>query len=248
MIPRGSTSFCLYDTRGLSDDLSDNIKMINHWMTKGVRHGTLVIRDSDSLSLRNRMKSKARQNGYNSSENRMVNFVIYVVNGLSVLKSMDNDDTADTNYTKMIATTFNSPYLSFKDDKPVIVVTHGDLLSLSDRSRIRVHLGELLGIPPAKQIFDIPESCDPATDLAIVDMVRYSLEHADRNLSHKDWVMDKAWVINKVRSVSLSACIFLLIALGIAIITAHKHHAHVHPAPRSKPHIKWHAIRHLWMD
>ena len=42
------------------------------------------------------------------------------------------------------------------DDKPVIVVTHGDLLSLGDRARVRVYLGEKLGVPPAKQIFDIP--------------------------------------------------------------------------------------------
>lgn len=41
------------------------------------------------------------------------------------------------------------------DDKPVIVVTHGDLLALSDRVRVRVYLGELLGIPPRTQIFDI---------------------------------------------------------------------------------------------
>lgn len=45
---------------------------------------------------------------------------------------------------------------SVLDDKPVVVVTHGDLLSLTDRARIRTYLGELLGIPPAKQIFDIP--------------------------------------------------------------------------------------------
>lgn len=42
------------------------------------------------------------------------------------------------------------------DDMPVVVVTHGDLLSLSDRARVRVHLGEHLGISPGKQIFDIP--------------------------------------------------------------------------------------------
>lgn len=35
-------------------------------------------------------------------------------------------------------------------------MTHGDMLSLEDRARVRVFLGELLGIPPAKQIFDIP--------------------------------------------------------------------------------------------
>lgn len=45
---------------------------------------------------------------------------------------------------------------SVSDDKPVVVVTHGDLLSLTDRARIHTYLGELLGIPPAKQIFDIP--------------------------------------------------------------------------------------------
>lgn len=45
---------------------------------------------------------------------------------------------------------------SVLDDKPVVVVTHGDLLSLTDRAHIRTYLGELLGIPPAKQIFDIP--------------------------------------------------------------------------------------------
>lgn len=47
-------------------------------------------------------------------------------------------------------------FLLLADDKPVLVLTHGDLLSLSDRARVRAYLGELLGIPPTKQIFDIP--------------------------------------------------------------------------------------------
>jgi hypothetical protein len=44
MIPRGSTSFCIYDTRSLSDDSAENTKMLNHWMENGVRHGELAIR------------------------------------------------------------------------------------------------------------------------------------------------------------------------------------------------------------
>lgn len=44
------------------------------------------------------------------------------------------------------------------DDKPAIAVTHGDLLPLSDRVRVRTYLGELLGVPPTTQIFDIPGS------------------------------------------------------------------------------------------
>ncbi|KAK2995155.1 hypothetical protein RJ640_025385, partial [Escallonia rubra] len=191
MIPRGSKSFCLYDTRSLSDDVPENVEMLKRWMTKGVRHGELAIMKSDSALLKSRMKCKARQDGYYSSEMRMVNFVIFVVNGLSVLKSMESNDEADKMYTEMIATMFNCPFLSFKDDKPVIVVTHGDLLSVSERSRLRVHLGERLGVPPHTQIFDIPESRDPATKLTIVDMLRFSLEHADRHLPGKGWFMGK---------------------------------------------------------
>lgn len=48
MIPRGSNSFCLYDTRSLVDNASDNVKMIRQWITYGVRHGELVIRSDSS--------------------------------------------------------------------------------------------------------------------------------------------------------------------------------------------------------
>lgn len=44
MIPRGSTSFCLYDTRSLSNNASENMDILRHWMTEGVRHGELVSR------------------------------------------------------------------------------------------------------------------------------------------------------------------------------------------------------------
>ncbi|OAY34813.1 uncharacterized protein LOC110628756 isoform X3 [Manihot esculenta] len=243
MIPRGSSSICIYDTRSLSDDSSDNIAMLKNWITKGVRHGELLIRPSDNSSLRTRMKCKVRKNGSQSKEAKMVNFVIFVVNGIAVLKSMDSEDEGKK-YTQMIATTFNCPYLSFKDDKPVVVITHGDLLSLSDRARVRVQLGELLGIPPAKQIFDIPESCDPVTELTIIDMLRYSLEHADKNLPHRHWLAEK---VCRCRA-SLSPYIYVLIILGIAIISITIKHMHIRHASKSKPHVDWHAIRHLWLD
>ncbi|KAE8037848.1 hypothetical protein FH972_010403 [Carpinus fangiana] len=252
MIPKSSMSFCLYDTRSLSNDSSENTEILKCWLTKGVCHGDAVIRGSDSPSLRISMKCKARWNGFLTREIRRVSFVIFVVNGISVLKSMDSNEDSDMKYIQTIAEAFSCPYLSFKDDKPVVVVTHGDLLSLSDRARVRVHLGELLGIPPAKQIFDIPESCDPVTELTIIDMLRFSLEHADKNLPRKSWIM------NKVHTALLRGCILLLISLGIAIIIAYVYRAHIHRVHRAKPHAKphidfihpeinWHAIRHMWL-
>lgn len=44
MIPRGSASFCLYDSRGLANGTFENINMIQNWMNNGVRHGEPVIR------------------------------------------------------------------------------------------------------------------------------------------------------------------------------------------------------------
>lgn len=190
-------------------------------MTEGVSHGELVMRNSDGPDLRNKLKCKSHQNLHCSNLTRKVNFVIFVVSGLSVLNAMDSGDEADDGYNKMIATMFSCPFLSFKDDKPVLVVTHGDLLSLSDRARVRVYLGELLGISPKKQIFDIPEDCDPATDLTIIDLLRYSLEHADKNFPAKGRFLGKMWKVRQPGS------LIMVLILGIAIISALVHNAYV---------------------
>ncbi|CAI9778564.1 unnamed protein product [Fraxinus pennsylvanica] len=212
LIPRGSGFFCLYDTRSLSNDSLDNLKIIKLWMTKGVCCGELVKRKSDCSSLKSQLKHKAQKSRCDPSKVRKINFVIYVVNGLSILESMDGDDETTKSYTDMVATTFNNPLLSFRDDKPVIVVTHGDLMSLCDRVRVRVHLGKLLGVPPTRQIFDIPESNDSTVALTVVDMLRYSLEHADRNLPGKVRFMSKMY------KSSILAYLLLLLVLGIAIV------------------------------
>ncbi|KAF7825847.1 uncharacterized protein G2W53_017011 [Senna tora] len=255
MIPRESTSVCLYDTRSLSGNSNENDRILNCWMTKGVCHGELVFRNTDSHSLKKLLNHRTYKTGYLPSKRRKVNFVIYVANGLSVLKAMENSGTLEAQYTNTVASTFNCPYLSFKDDKPVLVVTHGDLLSLSDRARVCAHMVELLGIPPT-QIFDIPaESDDRVTEFTIIEMLRYTLQHADRNYSPKIKFMDK------VHKASLSLCMILLI-LGLGIAIALAHDKFTHPSlrhtwkflassgkpkvPDMQPKIDWYKIRHIW--
>lgn len=68
------------------------------------------------------MKCKVRKNGSQSKEAKMVNFVIFVVNGIAVLKSMDSEDEGKK-YTQMIATTFNCPYLSFKGRRKFLILS-----------------------------------------------------------------------------------------------------------------------------
>ncbi|OIT33786.1 PREDICTED: uncharacterized protein LOC109205564 isoform X1 [Nicotiana attenuata] len=259
-IPRGSSSFCLYDTRSLSDDLTENKKMVKQWMTKGVRHGELIKRDSDDAYLKSKMKSKD-QNSSCAIEAKVVNFVIFVVSAVSIFELMDSDDETKRQKAQAVATIFNDPLLSFKDDKPVVVLTQGDLLSLSDRTRIRMYLGHLLGIHPKKQIFDIPESDDSGTKLTIVNMLRYCLEHADKNLPFKGPFGSKD--VLKILGSFLLGFVVLSILAGIVInprnLLSHVNidcHAsgvdsvgRIHDeSPQSDVNIDWGAIRHLWSD
>lgn len=41
------------------------------------------------------------------------------------------------------------------DDRPVVVMTHGDELSEDDRLAARIYLGNLLGVSPVDHVFDI---------------------------------------------------------------------------------------------
>lgn len=181
-------------------------------MTKGVRHGKLIMRDSDDA----RPKSRVRRNRYRASEANVVNCVIFVVSAVQILQLMDSGDETKTQQTQTVATTFNYPVLSFKDEKPIVVLTHGDLLSPADRTRIRMYLGQLLGIHPKKQIFDIPESDDFGTRLTILNMLRHCLEHADKNLPFKKDLPFKDPDCSKV-ALQMLVC-FLLTYVALAIL------------------------------
>lgn len=216
MIPRCNKSLCFYDTRSLSTCKYENLAMLNRWMTKGVIHGEMVIRDSDTILMKENIKAMARTQNNSPCKKRSINFVIFVVDGVSVLKSMNDKDVG---YDKMLVESFNLPYLSFKDHKPAVVVTHGDELSFCERSRVRDHLGNILGIPPSKQIFDIPDSCDYNAELAIVDMLRYSIEHADRNLPYNvDYTLEAVRTIKrKAENLRLDDWVMVLEILIICI-------------------------------
>ncbi|KVH94216.1 hypothetical protein Ccrd_003727 [Cynara cardunculus var. scolymus] len=114
---------------------------------------------------------------------------------------------------------------SFSDHKPAIAITHGDLLSLSERARVRIYLGELLGVHPSKQTFDVPvfvaplsDNSERTTDLTIIDM----------------------------DSIPVWACLLLLVALGIIIITNRLAHGESIPEPSVE--VDWKTIRHLWSE
>ncbi|PAN20581.1 hypothetical protein PAHAL_3G374200 [Panicum hallii] len=183
-IPRNSTAICIYDTQSLSSNQQNNFKMLQQWMTKGISHAETTMcfsRDTDEGNKTKHIKPLGRQFSFLSCKTRKVNFVIFVVDGVSILDGIESNKKG---YIDILHETFMYPFLSIGDDKPVVVVTHGDRLSMLQRAHVQNELAEVLGIP-VQQIFDIPGSDDYQTDLAILDMLRYCIQHAEQNLPIK---------------------------------------------------------------
>ncbi|KAM0840406.1 hypothetical protein ACQ4PT_059691 [Festuca glaucescens] len=180
-IPRSSNGICLYDTRSLSTNPEKDFKILQRWMTKGISHGQMVMWDTDDDAKIKNLESMGRQYSCLPCKTRKVNFVIFVVDGISILRSIDSNKKE---YMDMLHQTFMNPFLSFGDDKPAVVVTHGDRLSFEQRSHVQNALAETLDIP-LQQIFDIPGSDDYRTDMAVLDMLRYCIQCAEQNFPLK---------------------------------------------------------------
>ncbi|CAL4907231.1 unnamed protein product [Urochloa decumbens] len=189
-VPRHSTAICIYDTQSLSNNPQRNFKTLQKWMAKGICHGEIVTGDTEEGNKTKGIKPLGNQISFLHCKTRKVNFVIFVVDGVSILEAIESNRR---DYIEVLHETFKHPFLSIGDDKPVVVVTHGDRLSILQRAHVQNELADVLGIP-VQQIFDIPGADDCQTDLAILDMLRYSIQHAEQNLPIKlSYLLEVHW-------------------------------------------------------
>lgn len=80
------------------------------------------------------MKCKTRERSWKSCETRTVNFVIFVVDGITVLKSMEGDGPDETQYMEMITRAFMCPYLSFKGTEMLLCFYFTSLVELINKT------------------------------------------------------------------------------------------------------------------
>jgi energy-coupling factor transporter ATP-binding protein EcfA2 len=252
MVPGTSKGFCIFDSRGLLENVAEDFPILENWMFNGIQHGEMVLRSSDdNTTKRMFMKRRACDRPDNFSKIRKVNFVIFVVSAFSVFQIMEN---ADTLASDTLVKLFGCPYLSFKDDKPMVVMTHGDELDDSDRIRAHVFLGELLGVSAVDQVFDISDGCNPAEDIALLDMLEHSLQRADKNhpyrekriADHFDSILKELSTVAKwaLKNVKVEE----VVSFGILVVLAILVWLHFRALNHAKePKIDWHRIRHLWL-
>eukprot|EP01018_Ginkgo_biloba_P025584 Gb_25571 [translate_table: standard] len=133
-------------------------------------------------------------------------------------------------------------------------MTHGDELADSDRLRSRVFLGELFGVSAVNQVFDISDDSNPATDMALLDMLEFCLQHADRNLPYKekDLVHQLGSLLKlPIRVAQWPSKIamgeelkYSAILVGLSIFLWHQF---LSSAGSKSDGLEWHQIRHLWL-
>ncbi|KAI5077275.1 hypothetical protein GOP47_0007099 [Adiantum capillus-veneris] len=185
-------NFCVFDSRGFSTtNAFEDLDIIKKWISNGICHGEAVCRPSDTKTIREALEGRGRQGHSDCTVRRVVDFVIFVVDAFTVHRMRESHDVAALGNLAML---YKSPFLSFKDDVPVVVMTHGDKLAPQDRVLTRIFIGELLGVSPIDHIFDIscftersmhPGDVDTYNDLVLVNMLKFSLERADKNLPYK---------------------------------------------------------------
>ncbi|ERN05445.1 hypothetical protein AMTR_s00007p00242150 [Amborella trichopoda] len=116
MVP--NSSFCVYDSQGLSGLSSEDCTCLQRWMTEGIQHGELGVRKLDELpnwGFRKKPEGQeAQYKCHSRNEKRMVNFVIFVVDALLVLKSMGSGGSFGMCCSNNLSQAFNSPFLAFK--------------------------------------------------------------------------------------------------------------------------------------
>lgn len=95
------------------------------------------------------------------------------------------------------------------DENPILILTHGDMLTAEERVETRLKLCESLGISETTGAYDVaclsesgilPEDGDPVSAFALTEAVYRSLLQSDRThlpkRKFKDWVLGFAsWVL-----------------------------------------------------
>ncbi|KAJ9699714.1 hypothetical protein PVL29_005538 [Vitis rotundifolia] len=185
------SGFCVFDTRGLDlNRMREGLEEISSWMADGVRHYQPCSRPEDDATTppMGCQLSSARFTP------RPVNCAVLVVNLAEITKAFNNRDLNPVEATRDL---FLCPAIRKSNEKPLLILTHGDQLKPEERIGGRLKLCEYLGVAEATCI---RYTYDSVTSYALTEAVYRVLIQSDRTHLPKrkprDWLLIFwSWII-----------------------------------------------------
>lgn len=116
------------------------------------------------------------------------------------------------------------------DENPILILTHGDILSAEERISTRLKVCEYLGASETSGAYDIaclteqgilPEESDPVTSFALTEAVYRALMQSDRTHLPKRKFID--WVVHFLSWVMVSISGFFAMLAYFFSKLGHKH-------------------------
>ncbi|XP_059438567.1 uncharacterized protein LOC132171300 [Corylus avellana] len=200
------SGFCVYDSRGfMYDQMGENLAELSSWMTDGVHHNQLCLRPGDNALTKLEMENLTLK-PTSKFVRRRVNFVMVVAN---IAEIYNASKAGDFKPLEAIRELFCSTVLRKSNENPLLILTHGDMLSTEERIDGRLKICEWLDVSETTGVYDIvclteygylAEESDPVTAYALTEAVYRALVISDRGHFPKknmwDWgVVILSWVM-----------------------------------------------------
>ncbi|XP_004300478.1 PREDICTED: uncharacterized protein LOC101306923 [Fragaria vesca subsp. vesca] len=207
------SGFCVYDSRGFDyNDIGDDSvrEELSCWMNYGIHQNQRCLRsgDPDNIPHHNVAGDDMHDEFHTMSEynwsskfvRRTVNCVMLVANMAEIYKAFKAGDSNLIEATRQLFC--SSAFRNCDDEKPILILTHGDMLSTEERIEGRLKICEYVGVSETTGVYDIvclteygflAEESDPVSAYALTEAVYRALLISDRThlpkKTHKDWAL-----------------------------------------------------------
>ncbi|XP_035548833.1 uncharacterized protein LOC109003783 [Juglans regia] len=200
------SGFCVYDSRGFNyDEMGENLEELSSWMTDGVHHNQLCLRLGDDALNNDDMENHSMTSSSRFLKRR-VNYAMVVAN---IAEIYGASKAGDFKPLEAIRELLCCPVLKKTNENPLLILTHGDMLSTEERIEGRLKICEWLGVSETTGVYDIvcltqygylAEESDPVTAYALSEAVYRALLVSDRGHFPKkdmwDWaVLILSWLM-----------------------------------------------------
>ncbi|PPR99295.1 hypothetical protein GOBAR_AA21367 [Gossypium barbadense] len=195
------SGFCIYDSRGFDyHSTREALEEMSSWMSEGIHHNQPCFRYNDRATTADdaAMENITLRSSLNFLQ-REVNCVMVVANIAQIYKALKAGDLKPLEATRQL---FSFPALRKSNENPLLILTHGDLLSTEERIDGRMKICEHLEISETNGVYDIlclneygfpVEESDPVSAYALTEAVYRALLISDRShfpkMKFKDWAM-----------------------------------------------------------